>query len=312
MLLSFVIIAYNEAQRITQSILSIQDLEGLSSYEIIVVDDGSDDATCQVVQNLANDDCRISVVSFGINRGRGAARFAGVNASAGRYIAMVDADIILPRDWWSKCQEAILDYDAVSGIAVPDGDVVYLSDRFHLEPKATPATTTVTGNNAVFRREVFDRVQYEEDRRNGEDVALSHAIENCGLTSFVISGLLVRHREDKTLFQTMSWLFESGIGAARQFEMYREMRRPDQATAFLVVLMVNVFVPRREGRKVRLIILGVAIVGVAAAHVRTRFVFSRKGWLRYVVGVFTDALLISMYVSGRIVGHGYVCRRSER
>lgn len=40
-LVSFVVIAYNEAAHIERTVASIDQLEGLSKYEIIVVDDGS-------------------------------------------------------------------------------------------------------------------------------------------------------------------------------------------------------------------------------------------------------------------------------
>lgn len=303
-------IAFNEANRIEQSLRSIEELDSLVDYEIIVVDDGSSDNTCQVVRNFAKIHNRIIVHPLGRNRGRGAARASGVSQARGRYIAMVDADILLPSDWWERCRNAIDDYDVVSGVAVPDGDVVFLSDRFHLEPKVAEHATSTTGSNALFKREVFDVVHYEWDRRNGEDVALSHDLEKHGLQTYVVPGLIVRHHENKSLIQTVSWLFESGIGASRQLEVYKMIRRPDQAAAIIAALILNVLVPRRNGRQSSVSILLIALATIAALHVRTKFVFRRNNSVRYALAVTTDALLIFSYVSGRIVGHGYVCRRS--
>jgi glycosyltransferase involved in cell wall biosynthesis len=310
--ISFVMIAYNEAMRIKESLRAILELDDLEDFEIVVVDDGSCDTTCQIVQAVAAVDSHVLLLPLHVNSGRGAARAAGVDAAHGRYIAMIDADIILPRSWWTECRNAIPDYDAVSGIAVPDGDVVYLSDRIHLEPKAAPATTAVTGNNAVFKREVFEKVRYESDLRNGEDVALGYAMKNCGMETFVVPGLTVRHRENKTLFQAISWLFESGVGASRQFETYGEIRRPDQAAAVLVLLALNVFVPRPNGRRTSVGLFLLSLLSIATLHVRTKFIFRRNEPLRYAIGVATDALLVSAYVCGRVAGHGYVLRRSTR
>jgi glycosyltransferase involved in cell wall biosynthesis len=308
--LSFVVIAYNEAGRIESTIASIQSLDDLPDYEVIVVDDGSTDATVEVVEQIAAGDDRVSVVKLGVNRGRGAARAAGVNEACGRFIAMVDADILLPASWWTICREAIVDFDAVSGTAVPDGDVVYLSDRLNLEPKVAEHATAATGSNTLFKRAVFDQVNFDQARRNGEDVALAHAMHSCGFTTHAIPGLTVRHHEDKTFGQAISWLYESGIGASRQLERYRVIRRPDQAAAVIVCLAFNALRPRRGSRASSFGLFVAALLGVSALHVRTKFVLAKGSRIRFVIGVLTDALLIAAYTARRVAGHGYVCRRS--
>lgn len=310
-IVSFVMIAFNEAGRIEQSLKSIQELDDLPDYEIIVVDDGSHDATVQVIQAIALVDTRVSLHALDKNRGRGAARAAGVRIARGHYIAMVDADILLPRDWWKRCRIAIADHDVVSGTAVPDGDVVYLSDRFQLEPKVAKHATSTTGSNAIFRRGVFDVVAYKSEKRNGEDVALSHDMEIHGLSTYVVPGLVVRHQENKTLFQAVSWLFESGIGASRQLETYKKVRQPDQAAAVLIVLSLNALARRKRGRGANIGVLLFALAIIATLHVRSKFVFQKLHPMRYVLGIVTDALLIYSYVCGRAFGHVVVCRRTK-
>jgi glycosyltransferase involved in cell wall biosynthesis len=283
----------------------------LPAYEIIVVDDGSTDTTLTVLHRIARDLPQLTIVPLGANRGRGAARAAGVDAARGLYLAMIDADILLPVDWWIACRGSIAAYDVVSGTAVPDGDVVYLAERFRLTPKVVAQATTTTGSNALFRRAVFDTVGYDEQLRNGEDVALDHAMAAAGIRAFVVPELTVQHREDKTFSQTAKWLFESGVGAARQFERYRKVRRPDQASALLTLLLLNAVFSSRRRRTRSSVALLCGLAATATLHVRGKFRFSADGGVRYVVAVLADMALLASYCAGRIVGHGYICRRER-
>ena len=57
-------------------------------FEIIVVDDGSMDRTETTVRDFKNE--RIRYLRLAENRGPSAAKNAGINASSGRYIALLD------------------------------------------------------------------------------------------------------------------------------------------------------------------------------------------------------------------------------
>ena len=51
--ISFVVIAYNEAHEIERCLTAIESQRGLGDHEIIVIDDGSSDATADVVNEFA-------------------------------------------------------------------------------------------------------------------------------------------------------------------------------------------------------------------------------------------------------------------
>ena len=98
MKLSLVIPAYNEAGRIEQSLEQVFDfLAGFSgSAEIIVVDDGSRDATPALVQAKAQGRPDLRLIRLPRNQGKGAAVRAGVLESQGDWILMTDADLSTP------------------------------------------------------------------------------------------------------------------------------------------------------------------------------------------------------------------------
>jgi glycosyltransferase involved in cell wall biosynthesis len=96
--LSVVVPAYNEDARIERSLMRTLDFlaEREGGFEIIVVDDGSRDATAIVVSSLAARDPRVQLVRLPQNRGKGAAIRAGVAASRGELVLMMDADLATP------------------------------------------------------------------------------------------------------------------------------------------------------------------------------------------------------------------------
>ncbi len=92
--LSVVIPAFNAARTIRAAVGSTLR-QSVPVLEVIVVDDGSTDATAQVVAGI--DDPRVRLVSRA-NGGPSAARNAGIAAARGEWVAFLDADDLwLPR-----------------------------------------------------------------------------------------------------------------------------------------------------------------------------------------------------------------------
>jgi len=87
---SVVLPAYNAARTLAGSIASVR-AQTWSDWELIVVDDGSRDATAELAQELGRLDRRIRLIRQR-NRGVSAARNAGIDAARGRYLAFLDAD----------------------------------------------------------------------------------------------------------------------------------------------------------------------------------------------------------------------------
>jgi succinoglycan biosynthesis protein ExoO len=91
MTVSVVIPAYNVAACIERAVRSALD-QSLPPAEVIVVDDRSTDATCDLVLRLGESDRRIMLVRQPANKGPAAARNAGIRSAKGDWIAILDAD----------------------------------------------------------------------------------------------------------------------------------------------------------------------------------------------------------------------------
>lgn len=62
-------------------------------FELLLIDDGSSDRTGEILQQLASQNPEVRCVYFPSNRGRGAAIKAGIEASTGQYLILLDADL---------------------------------------------------------------------------------------------------------------------------------------------------------------------------------------------------------------------------
>lgn len=111
--LSLILPAFNEAAGIAQAVIEADDaLSRLGvTYEIIVVDDGSDDGSSEQINAIQN----IRLIRFGENRGSGSARKAGSFAAKGRVIVWTDTDMTYPNDQIPQLVKELDGYDHVVG-----------------------------------------------------------------------------------------------------------------------------------------------------------------------------------------------------
>ena len=92
-LVSVIIPAFNAAANIRQTLNSVL-AQTYQEIEVIVVDDGSSDATSAIVEEFVARDPRFQLVRQS-NAGVGAARNTAIRKARGKYIAPLDAD-----DFW--------------------------------------------------------------------------------------------------------------------------------------------------------------------------------------------------------------------
>jgi glycosyltransferase involved in cell wall biosynthesis len=102
-LISIVIPAFNAAGHVGAALASVAGQQGGFGLEVIVVDDGSTDATTERVRDFATADAG-SGAPFEIrllaqaNAGPAAARNRGIRAATGEWVAFLDADDLWPAD----------------------------------------------------------------------------------------------------------------------------------------------------------------------------------------------------------------------
>ena len=118
-LLSLVVPVYFEEDCVTEFIEQVRRvLDPMDlRYEIVFVDDGSTDRTCEIIRGTAHSDERIKLIEFYYNHGKQAAVTAGIRHARGDYLLYMDPDLQDPPDEIPRFLAKIAEgYDLVFGI----------------------------------------------------------------------------------------------------------------------------------------------------------------------------------------------------
>ena len=90
-LVSIITPTYNSAEFIGETIEAMQR-QTYQNWELLVTDDCSTDATCEIVERYAAQDKRIKFFCLATNSGAGVARNNSIAQAQGRFIAFCDSD----------------------------------------------------------------------------------------------------------------------------------------------------------------------------------------------------------------------------
>ncbi len=124
---SLVLPAHNEEANILLVVERALDVlpRFTSEFEIIIVNDGSRDATGRIADELAAADSRVRVVHHRHNRGYGGALRSGFDASSGDYVMFMDADRQFDIADLALLSSFVGEFDIVAGFRMERSDPIH-------------------------------------------------------------------------------------------------------------------------------------------------------------------------------------------
>lgn len=138
---SVIVPAYNASGLVPNAVKSIRQ-QTLLDLEVLLVDDGSTDATASVMDLLAKEDLRIRTVKMPENSGVYQARATGLELARGKWVGFVDSDDLVKPDMFEIMAREGADSGAdivICGVDMCDQDGKFLRHRVEF-----PSTHTVT------------------------------------------------------------------------------------------------------------------------------------------------------------------------
>jgi len=163
--------AYNDGGTIASLVILAVQVAGrlTSDFEVIVVNDGSSDATKDILDNLVRTYPNVRAVHHPRNRGYGAALRTGFGAATKDLIAYTDGDAQYdPAELPALWNRLTPDADMVTGYKISRSDPwhrVVIGRIYHHTVKLLfrLRVRDVDCDFRLMRREIFDRVKLEKD-----------------------------------------------------------------------------------------------------------------------------------------------------
>lgn len=168
-IISFIIPAFNEADRIVDTLSQLHHFSPQVNYEVIIVDNGSSDNTMQLAQHFGD-----SVVSCPIGT-IAAVRNRGVKASSGNILVFIDADVKLTQQWKENIDKVINNIDlnnlliTGSRCSPPENNNLLNNHWFCLLVENN-STTYINSGHLITSKVLFDMISgFDEKLKTAED-----------------------------------------------------------------------------------------------------------------------------------------------
>lgn len=220
---------YNVAAEIEDQLaaLASQDYDG--SWELIVSDNGSTDATVALVRSWADRLPNLKVVDSSTRRGASQARNVGAEAAAGELLVFCDADDVVSPGWLREMVNAMAHADLVGGcldhelLNPPEAQTWRgCTGEAHSPTPLGFLPFALSGNLAV-RAEVWRALGgFRTDYRHCEDVEFSWRAQLTGYRLAYAPSAVIHYRHRGSLWSVARQVYDYARMEALLYREYRD------------------------------------------------------------------------------------------
>lgn len=236
--LTTIVPAYNAANTIADCLEALLAQQLDYPFEIIVADDGSNDATAAIVRSYIPQGVQLLQLA---HRGAGAARNAGIEVAKGELLLFTDADCVPAPDWavsFAKTFEAEPELAAAKGVyrtwqagAVARFVQAEYADRYRRLAQ-TDRIDFIDTYSAAYRREVLQHEKFDPRFPGAivEDAELAYRLTARGFYLKFVPEAVVYHRHANSVQKYFRRKFKIGFWRVAVYRQHPTRLKGDTHT----------------------------------------------------------------------------------
>ncbi len=253
--ITVIVPVYNVARYLPECVESILR-QTFQDFELLLVDDGSDDGSSELCERYAQEHPNIRVLRQP-HSGVSAARNRGIAESRSGYIVFVDSDDYVDSRYLEILYQAAIKYDAdlvaSSNLNVPDGsrppavektepvfEIVTTEEAYRRILLGRVVNVTVWAN--IYRKSVLENVCFPVGEIYEDNAALSQILDGCGrIVCSTYAGYYYRLRSGSIMHRRMSAERLVSVRNAEQLLRHVQEHYPKAEDAARIFYINNLF-----------------------------------------------------------------------
>lgn len=199
---SVILPVYNGADTIAAQLVAVLSQSADATFELVVVDNGSDDGTSEIVDAVARDDRRVRRVEALDRHNLSYVRNVGVRAARGRSVLFCDDDDVVAQGWLQAMASALADHPYVASrmeyLDLNEPEVMRGRAEFQSRELADLFGYTVSNGAIGVRRDLWERLGGNDEALGvaGEDFDFAiRAQKQFGVTPILVPDAVYHYRQ---------------------------------------------------------------------------------------------------------------------
>lgn len=291
-LVSIVIPMFNEEKNAGRCLEALTR-QTYANIEIIVIDDGSIDKTCEIASKYTKQ------VFSTRRKGISSAKNLGLKIARGRFVAFTDADCVSGEGWIEELMKCFFD-DNIASAGGPNLNLLsedmssksvdgffyflrYLGFTYVKKEDKPCYVRHNPGCNVIYRKEILKGIGFFNERLiTAEDEELDYRITKSGYKIFFTPDAKVRHLRKRSLSLFSRQMYRYSVGKMQLIRLHRELSRP------------LFFIP------CSLLIISAALF-ILPFFLEGFFIFSRNVFILGLFSVFLTAFYMGLLTGPRLI-----------